>query len=83
MGQFRKKGGQDIFGVLEVVGGFGLFMAACVLLGYHVGHFLVLHFGTYPWLMILCLLLSVVFGFIESFKIMKEPFFSETPRKRG
>ena len=48
MGQFGKKGGQKIFRVLGVVGGFGFLMAASVLLGYYVGHFLISDLAPIP-----------------------------------
>ena len=78
VGQFGKKGGQKIFRVFGVVGGFGFLMAASVLLGYYVGHFLDQRFGTDPWLMILFLLAGVTFGFIEFFRMTRKLFSSDT-----
>ena len=83
VGQFGKKGGQKIFRVLGVVGGFGFLMAATILLGYYVGHFLDQRFGTDPWLMILFLLVGVAFGFIQFFRMTRKLFSSETPRNNG
>ena len=78
VGHFGEKGGQNIFRVLGFIGGFGFLMTASVFLGYSAGHFLDQRFGTDPWLMILCILLGVAFGFFEFFRMTKRLFSSET-----
>ncbi len=69
-----KKYGSDFTKIardLASIGSFGFLMAAAVLMGYFAGNFLDNYFGTSPWLLILFLILGIVGGFLECFKILK------------
>ena len=71
MGAFGTKGGRKTLRALGMAGSCGFLMAISVLLGYYVGHLLDRHFGTDPWLMLLCLLLGVVLGFVGLFRVAR------------
>jgi len=47
-------------------------MAACILGGYFIGRYLDAKFGTAPWLLIASLLMTMVAGFLEVYKIVKK-----------
>ncbi len=57
---------------MGLTGGIGAVMAASILGGYFVGRYLDAKFGTAPWLLILTLLLCMVAGFLEVYKIVKK-----------
>lgn len=56
---------------LGLTGGIGFIMAACILGGYYLGHYLDSKFGTAPWLLILTLLLCMTAGFLEIYNMLK------------
>jgi ATP synthase protein I len=60
------------FRALGLTGGIGAVMAACILAGYFVGRYLDAKFGTAPWLLIASLLITMVAGFLEVYKIVKK-----------
>ncbi len=60
------------FRALGLTGGIGAAMAASILGGYFLGRYLDAKFGTAPWLLITSLLLTMVAGFLEVYKIVKK-----------
>ena len=60
------------FRALGLTGGIGAVMAACILGGYFIGRYLDAKFGTAPWLLITSLLITMVAGFLEVYKIVKK-----------
>ena len=60
------------FRALGLTGGIGAVMAACILGGYFIGRYLDAKFGTAPWLLIASLLITMVAGFLEVYKIVKK-----------
>ena len=57
---------------MGLTGGIGAVMAASILGGYFVGRYLDSKFGTAPWLLIASLLITMVAGFLEVYKIVKK-----------
>ncbi len=60
------------FRALGLTGGIGAVMAACILGGYYIGRHLDAKFDTAPWLLITSLLVTMVAGFLEVYKIIKK-----------
>ncbi len=60
------------FRALGLTGGIGAVMAACILSGYYIGRYLDAKFDTAPWLLIASLLITMVAGFLEVYKIVKK-----------
>ena len=63
---------RSTFRAMGLTGGIGAVMAASILGGYFVGRYLDAKFGTAPWLLITSLLLTMVAGFLEVYKIVKK-----------
>ncbi len=63
---------RSTFRAMGLTGGIGAVMAASILGGYFVGRYLDSKFGTAPWLLITSLLLTMVAGFLEVYKIVKK-----------
>jgi ATP synthase protein I len=63
---------RSTFRAMGLTGGIGAVMAASILGGYFVGRYLDSKFGTAPWLLITSLLLTMIAGFLEVYKIVKK-----------
>lgn len=67
----KPKGSNETFKALGMVGSFGFMMGGSVFCGYLLGSFLDKKFNTSPWLVITFILMGLVSGFMELFKILK------------
>ena len=63
---------RSTFRALGLTSGIGAVMAACILGGYFIGHYLDAKFGTAPWLLIASLLMAMTAGFLEVYNIVKK-----------
>lgn len=62
---------KKVYRAFATAGSFGFVMAAFILVGYYVGSYLDKRLGTYPWFLLLFLLLGIVGGFLEYLKTLK------------
>ncbi len=69
---FRTKDSKETFGALGMVGGFGFMMGGSVLASFFIGTYLDKRFETEPWLLIIFLIIGVVAGFTEFYKLLKK-----------
>jgi F0F1-type ATP synthase assembly protein I len=66
----KKKDRSKLSSIREVsrIGSFGLMMGAAIFLGYFLGNSIDLWLGTYPWFMLLFLILFMIGAFINFFQ---------------
>jgi F0F1-type ATP synthase assembly protein I len=69
---FKKE--NEAYRIIGVVGSFGFTTAGAVAGGYFLGSYLDKKLHTYPWLMLLFMILGTVASFIEFFKVTKKLF---------
>lgn len=62
----------EAYRIIGVVGSFGFTTAGAVAGGYFLGSYLDKKLNTYPWLMLLFMMLGIVASFIEFFKVTKK-----------
>lgn len=68
---FLKNDG-EAYRIIGVIGSFGFTTAGAVAGGYFIGSYLDKKLNTYPWLMLLFMILGIVASFIEFFKMVKK-----------
>jgi len=62
---------RDMWRAAGLLGSIGLVMALSAFVGFGIGYLLDKHFGTEPWLSVAGLLLGIVAGFREAFRIIR------------
>lgn len=68
------KNESEAYRIIGVIGSFGFTTAGAVAGGYFIGSYLDKKLNTYPWLMLLFMLLGMVASFIEFFKVTRKLF---------
>lgn len=68
---FLKNEGET-YRIVGAIGSFGFTTAGAVAGGYFIGTYLDKKLNTYPWLMLVFMMLGIVASFIEFFKVVKK-----------
>ncbi|BBO16985.1 conserved hypothetical protein [Candidatus Brocadia pituitae] len=66
------KNESEAYRIIGVIGSFGFTTAGAVAGGYFIGSYLDKKLNTYPWLMLIFMILGIVTSFIEFFKMVKK-----------
>ena len=66
------KNKDEIYRILGMVGSFGFTTAAAIAVGYFLGSYLDRKLNTFPWFMMIFILLGIIGSFIEFFKLIKK-----------
>jgi len=53
---------------LRRIGSFGLMMGVLIMTGYYLGTYIDRHLETYPWFMLLLVILAIIGGFTQLFR---------------
>ncbi len=62
----------EAYRILGLVGSFGFTTAGAIAGGYFLGSYLDKKLNTYPWFMLIFIMLGIIGSFLEFFKIMKK-----------
>lgn len=68
---FLKKD-NEAYRILGLVGSFGFTTAGAIAGGYFLGSYLDKKLNTYPWFMLIFIMLGIIGSFIEFFKVIKK-----------
>lgn len=64
----------ETYRILGLVGSFGFTTAGAIAGGYFLGNYLDKKLNTYPWFMLIFIMLGIIGSFIEFFKVIKKLF---------
>lgn len=67
----KKDKDDETYRILGLVGSFGFTTAGVIAGGYFLGSYLDKKLNTYPWLMLLFIMLGIIGSFIEFFRVVK------------
>ncbi len=68
----KRKEVQNALGLISQIGSFGFVMGASMLVGYYLGSYIDRKFDTYPWFMLVFLLLFMVGAFVEFIQTIRK-----------
>ncbi|MCF6155838.1 MAG: AtpZ/AtpI family protein [Candidatus Brocadia sp.] len=62
----------ETYRIVGMIGSFGFTMAGAIAGGYFLGSYLDKKLNTYPWFMLVFIMLGIIGSFIEFFKLIKK-----------
>lgn len=68
----RKDKDNETYRIIGLVGSFGFTTAGAIAGGYFLGSYLDKKLNTYPWFMLVFIMLGIIGSFIEFFKVIKK-----------